>query len=608
MEENTNDLRKKVEDLYKERDFNGIVELLTDEVLETQKDAVLYGMRVKANFQLEKDIAKTMVYAEKAIAADPFNYIGYFARALVWANREKYINAVIDFSKAIELNMDFADAYYNRGLAWQNLNDKQKATADFDIAIIKYESAIENNPYDAELLLFRGIIWYYKEDFTKAIDDFTKAIKMNPYFIEAYYNSGLARFAKKEYDNSIKDYSKAIAFNSKYVETFYYDRGNAWQAQGQYDKAIADYTEAIEKNTQFENAYYYRGLARKERNEDINGSKQDFEKYLSLTSDDTDVGVRYAKFYLKRLKEVNDSALSEIIELVTKIKRILHINENCITHYTSLSAIKSLILDCSKFRLSEGNFMNDPSEGMEFFDYLGYPPSILNKDDSSVDYNLFSPKPFIGSFVTEGMHNDLNMWRFYGKEDGVEAKGCSITLKMQEYIDDIKTSLSNEKNKDARIDDESDINFYRVVYLQHKSTNFDIPTLKRKKITEFNNTMAELKRKVASYKGENLASLEEYLNYIAFLFKRADYKNENEVRLVMSGVEFEKKIDEQNKEKKPASPPRVYIELEPIKSRVEKITLGPKVDKSNEWASALYYSYKKEEKPPTIEISCLPYT
>ena len=71
-----------------------------------------------------------------------------------------------------------------------------------------------------------------------------------------------------------------------------------------------------------------------------------------------------------------------------------------------------------------------------------------------------------------------------------------------------------------------------------------------------------------------------------FLFKRDEYKNEKEVRLVIKGVEFEKKFCKKNKEDKSVNPPRVYIELEPIKKRVEQITLGPKVDKANEWASA----------------------
>ena len=247
--------------------------------------------------------------------------------------------------------------------------------------------------------------------------------------------------------------------------------------------------------------------------------------------------------------------------------------------------------------------MNDPSEGEVFFNFLEDKLDTSRKDGSSDE--TFSPKPFIGSFVTEDKHDDLNMWRFYGKEAGIEAKGCAITLRTQGFIEDIKDFLANEK-KEARLDNESDIHFYRVVYVvNNKSTKFYIPKLNPKKGKELKDLMAELKEKVKTYKAKDKTSLEVCLNDIAFLFKCDAYKNENEVRLVVKGIEFPKKYCEENKEDKSVNPPRVYIELESIKKRVSQITLGPKVDKVNEWASAFHYSY--DEDAPKIMISHLPY-
>lgn len=617
MEESTNTLRKKAEDLYKQNKFEEIIALLTDEELEKEKDAELYAWRAGANFQLEKHIAKTMVYAEKAIAVDPFNFIGYYTRALVWADRKDYEKAIKDYTKAIELNLDFANAYYYRGLVWQNLNKNNKAIADFDKAIECYSKTIKINSKDAELYLRRGNVWYNKMAFGKAIEDYDIAIKINSDFADAYYSRGLAWVAINgkdnekaiAYDKAIEDYTKAIKLKPNYAYVYYYDRGNAWRAKKRYEKAIADYTKAIKKKSRFENAYYYRGLARKENNDNPKKIKQDFKKYLELTSEDDDIGVRYANYYLKKLKEINDPVLSEIIVLVDEVKEILRVDDDLITHYTSLSAMKNLILaDNGKLWISEGNFMNDPSEGTELFCFLS--GEDQRPEVKTTEMEKFVPKPFIGSFVPKNMNNDLNMWRFYSKEDGVEAKGCAIVLRTQKFIEDIKNSLSNEKNKEARIDDESDVSFYRVVYLKHKSTVFNIPNLKPKKVREFKGKMNELKETVKAYKEAkraNITSLEEHLNDIAFLFKRDEYKNEKEVRLVMKGVEFEKKFCEKNKEDKSVNPPLVYIELEPIKKSVEQITLGPKVDKANEWASALRYSYKGEEKIPKIEISHLPY-
>jgi hypothetical protein len=79
-------------------------------------------------------------------------------------------------------------------------------------------------------------------------------------------------------------------------------------------------------------------------------------------------------------ERINDKDLTVIADLITEIKAVLQINEECITHYTSLFVLKSLILDGSKFRISEGNFMNDPSEGKEFFNFLKYRPNTPCND------------------------------------------------------------------------------------------------------------------------------------------------------------------------------------------------------------------------------------
>ena len=99
----------------------------------------------------------------------------------------------------------------------------------------------------------------------------------------------------------------------------------------------------------------------------------------------------------------------------------------------------------------------------------------------------------------------------------------------------------------------------------------------------------------------DLKNLLELLNEITYLFKSAEYQYEHEIRLVISGVGFKKQIQ------KESAPPRVYIELVPINPVIKKITIGPKVEKSDEWASALYYTLEEKELFPSILISHLPF-
>jgi len=455
----------------------------------------------------------------------------------------------------------------------------------------------------AELYIFRGNAWYNKKEYDKAISDYNNAKEIVPNYDLAFYNMGNALVAKKEYDKAIENYNTVIEHNPDYIDVCYTARGNVRKAKKEYKEAIDDYTKAIDScktnsdldfNLDLANAYYNRGLAKKEGNIELKGSKQDFEKYLELTAGKDEIWDKYARDYIEDLKRINDKELSVIVDLIASIKDVLLINEEYITHYTSLSVLKSLILDCNKFRISEGNFMNDPSEGREFFKFLGYTPSASCKNGCFSE--SFLPKPFIGSFVTKDKQNDLNMWRFYGKERGEEANGCAITLQIQKFTENIKSFLSNEENKDARLDDESDINFYRVVYVDG-ATKFYIPNSDDSKKLE--KLMKNLRTKVNSYQGNNKIYLEKYLNNIAFLFKSDAYKNENEVRLIVKGIEFEKQYNMD------INPPRVYIELVSIKNIVSQITLGPNVGKISEWGSVFHYRYKRNV--PEIIISHLPY-
>ena len=88
-------------------------------------------------------------------------------------------SAILDYSKAIEINGRYAVAYVNRGSAFE-------AKSDHDLAIADYSKAIEINPHDAEAYYGRAIAMLHKGDRDGAIADYTKAIEISPGFAEAY--------------------------------------------------------------------------------------------------------------------------------------------------------------------------------------------------------------------------------------------------------------------------------------------------------------------------------------------------------------------------------------------------------------------------------------
>lgn len=470
---------------------------------------------------------------------------------------------------------------------------------------LKYaEKSIQANSGYFMGYLARGNGYNYKGEYDKAISDYNKAIELKPDNPITFNNRGNSWYNKGNYDKAISDFDKAIELKPDYAFALN-NRGVSWNNKGEHDKAISDYDKAIELKSDIPIIYYNRGNTHRLKGKDIEKAKSDYECYLSLTPVKDDIQSKLAKEFIAELDEkLKYHGLNEISEITDKIKKLLIIEKGCITHYTSLSTVKILIFDKeSKFRISEGSFLNDTSEGTELFNFLGN--QLFTRHIDGLLAETFAPKPFIGSFVSEDKHDDLNMWRFYGKEANEEAKGCAITIRMSEFVDGINDSLAKETSEKS-FSDSDDIKFYRVAYWNHdnKIVHFHIPNAEDKE-EELNQLMQELKSKVTDYTNEDKSVLEKYLNAIAFLFKSDAYKNENEIRLVVKGVEFEKKFDER------ATPPKVYIELINIRGLIEQITLGPKVDKPDEWASAFHFQYDNEyddnKKPKKILISRLPY-
>jgi tetratricopeptide (TPR) repeat protein len=180
------------------------------------------------------------------------------------------------YAEAIRLKPDFADAYYNRGIA-------RVAKGDLDGALKDYTEAIRLKPDFEEAYGNRGIARRAKGDLDGALKDYAEAIRLKPDDALAYNNRGIARRAKGDFDGALKDYAEAICLKPDYAEA-YNNRGDARHGKGDFDGAVKDYTEAIRLKPDYANAYYNRGLAWRAKGDPASAKTAiaDFQKYLDL--------------------------------------------------------------------------------------------------------------------------------------------------------------------------------------------------------------------------------------------------------------------------------------------------------------------------------------
>ena len=90
--------------------------------------------------------------------------------------------AVYYFTRAIQINPSFSQAYNNRGVVYQ-------AKGYYDQAISDYSKAIELDPSYAQAYNNRAISYYFRKNYDKAWEDIRKTkelgFEVKPDFLEA---------------------------------------------------------------------------------------------------------------------------------------------------------------------------------------------------------------------------------------------------------------------------------------------------------------------------------------------------------------------------------------------------------------------------------------
>jgi tetratricopeptide (TPR) repeat protein len=188
------------------------------------------------------EYARAVESCKKAIELDPDPVEAYYNLGIVYHRLGEHARAIESYNKALEFK-DYADAYYYK--------------VEHDKSIELYRNAIELKDY-ADVYNNLGNVYDDMGEYAKAIESYGKAIELNPYYANAYYNRGNSYVNMAKYTRAIKSYKRALELKPDYADA-YFNLGVTYNSLGKYAKAVESYNKAIELKPDYADAYFKRG-------------------------------------------------------------------------------------------------------------------------------------------------------------------------------------------------------------------------------------------------------------------------------------------------------------------------------------------------------------
>jgi len=164
--------------------------------------------------------------------------LAYYNRGQAFMNQRQIERAIKDYTAATVLNPFYHEAFYNRGLAFEMIGQQ-------DLAIEDYEKAISLNSNNYQAYNNRGVLYGKTGLYDKAVEYFNRSLAINPAYPDAYFNRGFTYTLKGRPDDALADFDKAIGLYPQFAPA-YFHRGNLHLRMGRKRAAAVDFRKACE--------------------------------------------------------------------------------------------------------------------------------------------------------------------------------------------------------------------------------------------------------------------------------------------------------------------------------------------------------------------------
>ena len=173
----------------------------------------------------------------------------HFNEGVNFYNRNDFDSAIVEFSNAIAIYPQYADAYLERGNCYDNKDDQIGALENYLIAgeyekkyilfAYAYECASDDvQNYDEAIIAFsqcisqginllvsycmRGNSYLSKFEFAKAYNDYTEAIRISPNIYQPYVSRGVLNIVLENFKQAISDLEMSVQLSQQFAIIYFY--------------------------------------------------------------------------------------------------------------------------------------------------------------------------------------------------------------------------------------------------------------------------------------------------------------------------------------------------------------------------------------------------
>jgi tetratricopeptide (TPR) repeat protein len=161
--------------------------------------------------------------------------------------------AIDAFTKAIEVDSGYAEAYHLRAKAFFNVKEYERTIDDCSSLLALRPDAVDGYFYHGCALLSLG-------ELRRSLSDFSKVIELNPDVPDGYVMRATVRANLSDYDGSMVDCTDAIRLSPESAFLYFFRATSAVRAED-YDGAIGDLKRVLDLEPKRADCYYLLGVA-----------------------------------------------------------------------------------------------------------------------------------------------------------------------------------------------------------------------------------------------------------------------------------------------------------------------------------------------------------